>query len=182
MRKALDRLYGWSEALAAVFVVLICLTVLVQVSFNAVDKAVVMLGGEAVGLVLPSYAEFTGNFLTAATFFALAGTLKNGVHIRVNLLIRHLSHRYRRAIEAWCCALGTAISAYFVYWTANLVYESWKFGDVSPGIVTVPLWIPQMPMVLGLTCLAIAFADGFAQVMRNQKPHYVVNGETGESG
>ena len=182
MRKALDRLYGVSEALAAVFIVLICLTVLIQVSFNAVDKAVAILGGEAVGLVLPSYAEFTGNFLTAATFFALAGTLKNGAHIRVNLLIQHLSGRFRRAIEGWCCAFGAALSAYFVYWTANLVYESWKFGDVSPGIVTVPLWIPQLPMVLGLACLLIAFADGFVQVMRNQQPHYVDSGEAEGTG
>ena len=180
MRKFLDRMYMTSEAVAAMFIVCICLTVLVQVVFNAIDKVAISVGYGAIGLVLPSYAEFTGNFLAAATFFALAGTLKNGAHIRVTLLIQHLSARPLRLIEGWCCALGAVLSAYFAYWAANLVHESWTFGDVSPGIVTVPLWIPQLPMALGLICLTIAFVDGFFQVIHGDAPHYARDASASE--
>lgn len=173
MRKLLDRMYALSEGIAALFIVCICLTVLIQVSFNVLDKVAVAIGGEAIGLVLPSYAEFTGNFLAAATFFALAGTLKSGAHVRVTLLIRHLTDRPQRFAEAFCCTLGTAIAAYFTCWAAVLAYESWAFGDVSPGIVSVPLWIPQLPMILGLISLTLAFADGLVQVLRGGEPHYV---------
>jgi len=175
MRKILNWMYWGSEAAAALFIVCICVTVLVQVSFNIVDKIAVAAGGQAIGLVLPSYAEFTGNFLAASTFFALAGSLKNGAHIRVTLLIRHLSALPHRLTEGWCCTLGAAITVYFTYWTANLVYESWAFGDVSPGIIAVPLWIPQLPMILGLVCLVVAFVDGLVQVIRGGEPHYVQN-------
>lgn len=165
-------MYAASEYIAAAFIACICLTVLVQVSFNVIDKVSVAAGGEAVGLVLPSYAEFTGNFLAAATFFALAPALRNGAHIRVTLLIGRLPPRPTRLVEGWCCALGVVVAAYFSYWTANLAYESWLYGDVSPGIVSVPLWIPQLPMPLGLVFMALAFADGLVQVFIHGKPHY----------
>ena len=173
MRKALDRMYAASEFIAAVFIACICLTVLVQVGFNIIDKIAVAAGREAVGFVLPSYAEFTGHFLAAATFFALASALHNGSHIRVTLVIGRLPSRPTRIVELWCCALGAVVAAYFCYWAANLAYESWQFGDVSPGIVSIPLWIPQLPMSLGLGCMTLAFLDGLVQVCRHGRPHYV---------
>ncbi len=173
MRKLLDRAYAASDVIAAGFIVGICLTVLVQVVFNIIDKVAVAAGGEAIGLVLPSYAEITGYFLASATFFALAGTFRHGVHIRVTLVIRHLSPRWSRWIESWCCALGLAASAYFAYWAANLVFESWQFGDLSPGILPIPVWIPQLPMALGLACLAAAFADALFQIIGGSEPDYL---------
>ena len=173
MRKLLDRMYVVSEVIAAAFIVGICLTVLIQVAFNIVDKVAMAIGGEAIGLVLPSYAEITGYFLASATFFALAGTFRQGVHIRVTLLIRHLSPPWHRLIEGWCCALGAAASAYFTFWAANLVRESWQFGDLSPGIVPIPIWIPQLPMVLGLVCLTAAFADALHQIVSGSEPDYL---------
>ena len=175
MRQVLDRMYGASEAIAAVFIVGICLTVLIQVAFNTIDRIAVAIGGEAIGLVLPSYAEITGYFLAAATFFALAGTFKNGAHIRVTLVIRHLSPGWHRLIEGWCCALGMAMSGYFAYWALNLVHESWQFGDLSPGIIPIPIWIPQLPMAAGLICLTVALADALLQVIRGADPDYVGN-------
>ncbi len=175
MRKKLDWMYAASEVLAALFIVGICLIVLVQVVFNIIDKVVVALGSEAIGLVLPSYAELTGNFLAAATFFALAGALNHGAHIRVTLVIRNLSPAWHKVIEGWCCALALAITGYFAFWSLNLVYESWKFDDLSPGILPIPVWIPQLPMPLGLICLTIALADSLYQVLRGSEPQYVKN-------
>ncbi len=172
MRRALDRIYVASEYIAAGFIACICLTVLVQVSFNIVDKIAVWTIGEAVGLVLPSYAEFTGNFLAAATFFALAAALNNGSHIRVTLVISHLPATARHVAEVLCCVLGTACAAYFCYWTGYLVYESLIFGDVSPGIIAVPLWIPQLSMPLGLAVLFIAFLDNLLRKLKHGEALY----------
>lgn len=173
MRRILDRIYKASEVLAALFIVGICLIVLVQVVFNIIDKVAVALGAEAIGLVLPSYAELTGNFLAAATFFALAGALNHGAHIRVTLLIRNLSHSWHKLVEGWCCTMGLVMAGYFAYWSANLAYESWKFDDLSPGILPIPVWIPQLPMTIGLVCLTIAFADSLFKVLRGAEPLYV---------
>ena len=171
MRRVLDRFYSANEGLAGAFIVLICLTVLIQVAFNIVDKLTVTAGFGAVGLVIPSYAEFTGYFLAAATFFALAGTLKGGAHIRVNLFLQRAPTWLRAKLELWCCLLGIAMAGYFTYWTANLVYESWTFGDLSPGIVPVPIWIPQLSMALGLICLLISFVDSLIGLWSGGDPY-----------
>ncbi|MEE8189251.1 MAG: TRAP transporter small permease subunit, partial [Kiloniellales bacterium] len=106
MRGFLNLLYRGSGALAAMFLAAICGIVLLQVGANLIDKLVGWFGGEPPGLLVPSYAEFTGFFLASASFLALAYTLREGGHIRVSLLIQHLSGRRRRAIEIWCLALA----------------------------------------------------------------------------
>jgi TRAP-type C4-dicarboxylate transport system permease small subunit len=168
MRRALDALYAGSGVLAAGFLAAICLTVLVQVGFNLLDRVAEALTGRPVGLVLPSYAEFTGYFLAAATFLAGAGTLRAGVHIRVRLVLDRLGPGARRAAEVWCTGVGALFMLYFTGWSALLAHESWAFGDVSPGIVPVAIWIPQAAMTFGLAVFTVALADGFVAALRGR--------------
>jgi TRAP-type C4-dicarboxylate transport system permease small subunit len=155
LRKALDRLYLISGAIAAIFLVLICLLVSMQVIFNLITK----LFGTSVALTIPSYAEFAGFFLAAASFLALAYTLTRGGHIRVTLILQFLPKTARLVFEVIGLALSAATAIYATYFMARLMYESYKFGDLSPGIIAMPLWIPQMSLVLGLAILAIALLD-----------------------
>ena len=178
MRKFLDFLYDASGALAAAFLCAICLIVLAQVGLNLLDKISELVTGEAIGLVIPSYAEFAGYFLAASSFLAIAYTLRGGAHIRVNLVINHLDARARRVVELCCTAAGAIFSTYAAYWMVLLTLESLEFGDVSPGIVPVPLWIPQLALDLGLIIAAICFFDAFVQVARGETPvHLIREGE-----
>lgn len=172
MRKALDRLYLASGVLAALFLVLICLIVLAQVTANAIGKVSQWITGTAMGLVVPSYADFTGYFLAASSFLALAYTLRHGTHIRVSLLIQAAGPLARRIVELWCTGLGALASGYFAWWAVSLVGESLHFGDVSAGMVAVPLWLPQSSMALGLIILTIAMADEFLRTLRGGMPSY----------
>lgn len=172
MRKALDTLYAASGALAALFLVLICVIVLAQVGANIIGKVAEWITGTPLGLVVPSYADFTGYFLAASSFLALAYTLRHGSHIRVALLIQNAGPRVRRVIEVWCLALGAVTAGYFAWWTVNLVAESLEFGDVSGGMVPVPLWIPQSSMALGLLILCVAMVDDLIRTLRGGMPSY----------
>jgi len=173
MRPFLDQLYRTSGALAAFFLSAICIVVLLQVGANVVDAAARFLTGEPIGLVVPSYAEFTGFFLAAASFFALAYTLRSGDHIRVSLFIQHLEPGPRRRVEIWCAALGAFFAGYFTWYMAGLVGESFRYGDVSPGMVLVALWIPQTAMALGLLILTIALLDELACLLSGRDPAYL---------
>ena len=51
---------------------------------NLIDRISSLLTGQAIGLTIPSYADFTGFFLAASSFFALAHTHREGGHIRVS--------------------------------------------------------------------------------------------------
>lgn len=172
MRRALDLLYRASGALAAVFLVLIAVMVLLQVGANAVDAVLKVVTGSAIGLVVPSYAEFTGFFLAASSFLALAYTLKAGAHIRVGLAITRLPPRARRVVEAWCCLSGAALSGYFAAYACFLVLESLEFDDRAPGMVPVPLWIPQAAVALGLVVLTVALVDELMTALRGRTPSY----------
>lgn len=178
VRIALDWLYRGSGALAAFFLVAICAIVLLQVGANLIDRVIGWAGGEPPGLLIPSYAEFAGFFLAASSFFALAYSLRRGAHIRVTLVIQHLGERPRHVAELWCILIAGALSGYFAFYVLNLVRESLEFGDVSPGMVPVPLWIPQLAMGLGLVMLTVALIDEFVCVLRGRRPSYHGRGES----
>jgi TRAP-type C4-dicarboxylate transport system permease small subunit len=175
MRAALDWLYRVSGALAAVLLVAICIIVLLQVGANLIDKVVGWIGRTPPGLLVPSYSEFAGFFLAAASFLALAYTLRAGDHIRVSLIVHHLPPKVKRAADAWCTAVAGLLTGYFTWHAAGLVWESWRFNDLSPGIVPVPLWVPQAPLAFGLAVLTIALADDFVCLLRGGSPAFDKN-------
>ena len=175
LRRMLDRLYLASGVAAAVFLVLICLVVSAQIGLRALDNLIHLITGERYGLMIPSAAEFSGFFLAAASFLALAYTLRHGGHIRVNLIIRHLPPAARRVTEAFALLVGAVLTGYFAWHTLLMVIDSWAFHEVSYGIVAVPLWIPQSAMFLGLVVLFIAFVDDLLQVLRGRPPSYAVH-------
>jgi TRAP-type C4-dicarboxylate transport system permease small subunit len=177
MRRLLDRVYRASGAAAAAFLVAIALVVLAQVGCNAVDALIKLAGGTPLGLVIPSYAEFAGFFLAASSFLALASSLRAGAHIRVMVVLDRLPAGARRAAELYCAAAGACLSAYFAWYTAALVADSFEYHDLSPGIVAVPLWIPQAAMAAGLVILSVAFLDELVSLARGAAPRGAVGHE-----
>ena len=110
--------------------------------------------------------------LAAASFLALAYTLRAGGHIRVSLVIQHLGPRARHAVELWCTAAGAGLAGYFAWYSVALVVDSIEFGDVSPGIVPVALWLPQSAMALGLVVLTISLVDNLVAVLMGDNSSY----------
>ncbi len=172
MRRVLDAIYTTSGWLAAFFIFAIAAIVLLQVAANLIDAIAAAATGEALGLVIPSYADFAGFFLAASSFLALAYTLRSGGHIRVNLFIRTLNETHRQWVELWCAAVGAGVSGYFTWFAFGLMLESIEFGDLSPGMVPVPLWIPQSAVTLGLSVLTIAFVDELLTILNGRRPSY----------
>ena len=177
MRKTLDFIYRGSGALAALFLLAICSIVALQVGANLIDAVAAWVIGEPIGLVVPSYAEFAGFFLAASSFLALAYTLRAGGHIRVSLIIRRFTGSPRRGIELWCTGAGGMLAGYLAFYAVRLVFDSIEFGDVSPGMVSVALWIPQSAVALGLVILTIALADEFVAALKGRAPSYTAKGE-----
>mgnify|MGYP006282707349 FL=1 len=170
MRTFLDRLYSLSGGIAAAFICAIAAIVLAQVGANLIDQIATLVLGAPIGLVVPSYANFAGFFLTGATFFALAYTLKRGAHIRVTLVIQLLGPRARQVVEVWCILVGLAIAGFFTWYTFGLVQDSYRFGDMSTGMVAIPIWIPQGALVLGGAVLTIALLDELVTALSGRTP------------
>jgi TRAP-type C4-dicarboxylate transport system permease small subunit len=177
MRKGLDALYLLSGWAAAFLIVAICTLVMAQVSLNLADKIAIAFTGTAIGMTIPSYADFTGFFLASASFLALAHTLRAGGHIRVTLVLQKFPPRVAHFAEIWCVAVAAAIALYFTFFMLRLTHESFLYNDLSAGMIAVPIWIPQSGMLIGLAVLSIALIDELIGLLAGGKASYADKGE-----
>jgi TRAP-type C4-dicarboxylate transport system permease small subunit len=161
MRNFLDNLYLGSGLLAGLFIVLITIMILAQII------------GRWFNVIIPSTEDFSGFFLAAATFLALAYTFKTGGHIRVTILVHLLKGKLQRYSLALTLLVFITIIAYGTYYTGAFVYESWTFHELSQGYIPIPLWIPQLAMLLGLVIFLIALIDDLMLVLSGKTPTFI---------
>lgn len=118
------------------------------------------------GVRFPGAHEIAGYCLAGSMFLGLAYTLRAGGHIRVELLLTHLPARLRIAAEVWCYSVGLVVSSILAAYSARMTWDSFAFNSMSPGLLRIPLWMPQTAMAVGTIVLAAAFADGLLKAAR----------------
>lgn len=165
MRALLDKMYLASGYLAGLCILVMTLLILSQII------------GRFLGVIVPSIEDFSGYSLAASTFFGLAYTFREGGHIRVTLAINNLSPKMRRIQEGSILVFAALLSVYMTFYLIHLAWESYIFEEVSYGYVPVLLWIPQVPVALGMIMLTIAIIDELISFLAGGKPSYVVHEE-----
>ncbi len=123
-----------------------------------------VLGGVS-DIFLRGTDAYAGYAMAAASFFALAHTLKRGEHIRVTLILQRLPAAMRRFMEILCLGVAVLMSGFFAWYAWDMVYWSWEFESRSDAMDATLLWIPQLAMSIGVTTLWIAFIDELVQVL-----------------
>ena len=159
-RVALDALYLWAGYLAGFF--LIAIFVLMMV----------LAVGRQVGFNIPSGDDFAAWSMAAMSFLGLAHTFKRGEMIRVGLLVERITGRKKQAAELIALTISLIFVSYFAREIVRLAYDSWRFNDVSQGVVSVPLAIPQAGCAAGIVLLVIALVDEINNVIRGRRPTY----------
>lgn len=159
VRAALDTLYLVSGVVAGIFLAGIALTIVAQIV------------GRFVGLAVDA-TELAGFLMAASTFSGLAYTLKSGTHVRVTLALLGLRQPVRRIVEVVALLVGVTASSYFTYFAMHFVIQSYQFNDISPGLLAIPFWIPQLSMAIGAALLTLAFVDELAIVLTGGTPGY----------
>jgi len=162
MRRFLDRLYAASGALAAVCLAGIAAVMLAQA------------GLRAAGLLFRGADDIVAWLCAASAFLALGYTFRHGDLVRVSLLIDRLSPRPRHLAEIACLCAALVVVGYAAWAATNFVYQSWKFNELAQGLIRIPIWIPQMSLVLGALILMVAVLDELFVVLRGGKPAYRV--------
>jgi len=66
--------------------------------------------------------------------------------------------------------IATALVGYAAYFMGALVLESIHYGDVSMGIIPVPLWIPQSVAAFGVGLLFVAVIHTLTDLIRAGEP------------
>jgi len=148
--KPLHRLYRLSGLLSAACLVMICVLILAQII------------ARSLGSMVPDADEFAAWAMAASGFLGLPYALHAGAHIRVTSVLRFLPDGLRRRFEIAASAIALAVCAFFAWYCTAFVVESFRFAEVSPGMLPLPMWMPQVPMVIGSILLAVAFAERLA--------------------
>jgi TRAP-type C4-dicarboxylate transport system permease small subunit len=158
VRRLLDGLYSATAAVAAVFMVGLLIMVLLSIA------------GRQFGFHVPGTDAYAGYLMAGSGFLALAHTLKRGEHIRVTLLLLHLSGRARRALELWALGAGTLLALLFAWYSVRLAWQSHLFNDISTSNDATPLWLPQLGMAIGALVMALACLDEWVLEWRGLRP------------
>ncbi len=172
MRSYLDTLYRAAGFLAASCLALIALLVVVQLGGRILDGALKLVGLAPRGFVILSLAEIAGYLLAAASFLALAPTLKAGAHIRVTMLLSAVGEGRRKPMEIVALVAAIVFAGFLTVALGRLALDSWRFHEVSTGLIPIPLVWPQAAMTLGLAVLTIAFLDELGIVLARGRPSF----------
>jgi TRAP-type C4-dicarboxylate transport system permease small subunit len=161
LRKGLDGLYlvsGWLAGLflIAIFVIMLALS-----------------AGRPLGIDVPAGDDFASWCMAASAFLGLAHTFRSGEMIRVGLLVERFSGAKRRWLEIVALLVALITLAYFAWYAVDMTWTSYRFNDLSQGVIAVPLWIPQIGYSGGILILAIAFADELVHVLFGGNPRYL---------
>ncbi len=150
----LNKLYKFSGYIAAIFLILIAVFILIGIS------------SRIFGFYIRGLAEYSGYCMASASFFALSYTFVEGGHIRITLFLEKLSGLKKKVIEIWCLSIATFFSGYLAFYFIKMLVVSYKFQERSEGADEILIWIPQTSVAIGST---IFFISVFHQLILTTK-------------
>ncbi len=157
LRRALDALYDGAGWLGAAFLIGTLVFVLIGIS------------GRILNFYVPGTDAYAGYCMAGAGFLALAHTFRRGEHIRVTLILEHLSATPQRALARVALAVATLLAGLFAFYSVRLAFQSWQFNDISTANDATPLWLPQLVMAAGTVVLLIALVDEFVAELAGRR-------------
>ena len=147
--QSLNKLYKFSGYIAAFFLILVAIFILIGVS------------SRIFGFYIRGLAEYSGYCMAAASFFALAYTFVEDGHIRITLFLEKLSGKKKYFIEIWSLSIASFFSGYLAFYFVKMLIISYKFQERSEGADEILIWIPQTSVAIGSTIFFISVLHTF---------------------
>jgi TRAP-type C4-dicarboxylate transport system permease small subunit len=146
----LSRLYG------RVLDALVAIACLLLLGLTFVIGADVLLRNIGAGGIAPAN-ELSEDALYLITLLAAPGLLRQGRHIRVDIVLRLLPPQAGWAIEWVSDAIGLVCCLYFVWYGAKAALDSFMSGSLSIKTLILPEWWLLAPMPVAFALLALEF-------------------------
>lgn len=99
--------------------------------------------------------EYSLYLLVGLVYLATAHALQADRHIKIDVISRRFSARYRLWGDKFVAVLNLSISVLLSWRAWFYVLESYRLGRVSSTVTSTPLYIPALAMSLGFTMLAV---------------------------
>ena len=89
-------------------------------------------------------------FCALWSVFLTAGVgIQRNIHVRVDVVLMICPPRLAHTLNLISSLLVCSICAVLLYSGYLLVEESLMFGDTTLGMISIPMWIPQLIMPIG---------------------------------
>lgn len=113
--------------------------------------------------------EIASYLLVSLVFLGLAYTLREGGHIRVEMLVDRLSRRARSILGA-VTGLIAVVWAFFLFIGVTGLWLRYLKGGVRGyGTLQAPLWVPALPLVIGGAFLLLQVLAEILKVFLSNK-------------
>lgn len=114
--------------------------------------------------------EISTYLIIAAGFLGFGVTLRRRGHIQVDFIVERFSPKMRCILELCMTALSVLLFFVFMTESTDFVLISYEYHKLSPSILRFPLWIPQLPLVLGFGLLFLELIrQGWADILALSK-------------
>ena len=147
------KLSRWYGRLLEAMLLVACLLLLAMTLLIGMD---VLLRNVGAGGIAPSN-ELSEYALYLVTLIAAPGVLRQGQHIRVDIVLRLLPEQVGWVLEWLCDAVGLTCCLCFVWYGTRVTLESLASGSLSIKTLIIPEWWLLLPMPAAFALLALEF-------------------------
>jgi len=105
-----------------------------------------------------------------ATFFAGPWLVRNGGHVRIDILVERLPSRASRVLAVAIALMATVICLIGAWETAVETWDYWRRGTAFAKVWAVPQWLPYVAMPIGFAAMAVEFTLSAGRSLRNFGP------------
>lgn len=153
MSPSMARLSEWYGRLLDTLVFVACLLLLVMTVMIGADVVSRNIGGGGVAVS----NELSEDILYLMTLLAAPWLLRQGQHIRVDIILRALPIRVAWLLEWVGDIVGVFCCLYFVWYGVLITTASYSAGSINIKTLVTPEWWTLAPLPLGFALLGIEF-------------------------
>jgi TRAP-type transport system small permease protein len=147
------RLSEWYGRLLDALVLVACLLLLIMTIMIGADVVSRNVGGGGVAVS----NELSEDILYLMTLLAAPWLLRQGQHIRVDIILRALPVRAAWLLEWVGDIVGLLCCLYFVWYGYLITRASYDAGSINIKTLVTPEWWTLAPLPLGFALLGIEF-------------------------
>lgn len=115
--------------------------------------------------------EYVTYSIVAATFLGAPYVLLIKGHVSVDLLPHYLSSGPKKIMAIVAALLALMFCGILMWQAYEFFFEAYSGGWLTDTIWELPLWIPYLPMFVGMVLLCLQYvAEIFAIVFNHQEP------------
>jgi TRAP-type transport system small permease protein len=153
MSSGMARLSDWYGRLLDALVFAACLLLLVMTIMIGADVVSRNIGGGGIAVS----NEISEDILYLMTLLAAPWLLRQGQHIRVDIILRALPVRVAWLLEWIGDIVGLLCCIYFVWYGVLITKASYSAGSINIKTLVTPEWWTLAPLPIGFALLAIEF-------------------------